>query len=132
MALGMICALSAMLAGCGLNVASADLFLLKRTGPGRQLTLLVNDSGTISCNGAKPKPLPDQLLLQARTLADDLDKDAKSNLHPAAAPGSVFSYTVKLQDGTLSFPDTAAATRPELARAELFVVQAAQAACGLT
>jgi hypothetical protein len=122
---------SVALGGCGLNVQSADLFLLKRSGQGQTLTLLVNDGGTIRCNGAKPKPLSDQMLLQARALATSLDKDAKAKLQIAtAAPGSVNFYTVKLQEGKITFPDTAAASHPELAQAELFAVQAAQSFCG--
>jgi hypothetical protein len=119
------------LAGCGLNVQSPDLFLLKRTGQGHTLTLLINDGGTIRCNGGKPKQLSDQMLLQARALATSLDNDAKAKLQIAtAAPGSVDFYTVKLQDGKITFPDTAGASHRELAQTELFAVQAAQNSCG--
>jgi hypothetical protein len=122
---------SIALAGCGLNVQSPDLFLLKRSGQGQTLTLLVNDGGTIRCNGGKPKPLSDPMLLQARALATSLGPDAKAKLQIAtAAPGSVNFYTVKLQDGKITFPDTAAASHHELAQAELFAVQAAQSYCG--
>jgi hypothetical protein len=124
-------AVAAALAGCGLNVESPDLFLLKRTGQGQTLTLLVNDGGTIRCNGGKAKPLSDQMLLQARALATSLDRDAKAKLQIAtAAPRSVNFYEVKLQDGEITFPDTAAASHHELAQAELFAVQAAQSFCG--
>jgi hypothetical protein len=120
------------LGGCGLSVQSPDLFLLKRTGQAQTLTLLVNDGGTIRCNGGKPKQLSDQMLLQARALATSLDKDAKAKLQIAtAATGSVNFYTVKLQDGKITFPDTAAASHHELAQVELFAVQAAQSPCGL-
>jgi hypothetical protein len=120
------------LGGCGLNVSSPDLFLLTRTGEGKPLTLLVNDGGTIRCNGGKPKQLSDHMLIQARALADSLDKDAKNKLEiAAAARGSVNFYTVKLQDGKVTFPDTAGASHKELAQAELFAVQAAQSPCGL-
>ena len=120
-------------AGCGLNVESPDLFTLSRTGQGKPLTLLVNDSGTIRCDGGKAKSLPDPLLLDARDLADDLNKDAQDKLHvPPPAAGSVFSYKITLQQGTVSFSDTAARSHPELARAELFAVQAAQGPCGLS
>ena len=34
-------------------------------------------------------------------------------------------------DGTISFPDTAARSRSELAQLELFAVQASQTPCGL-
>jgi hypothetical protein len=120
-----------LLAGCGLNIESADLFLLTRSGQGQQLTLLVNDSGTIRCDGSKAKPLSDTLLIQARDLAQNLDSDAKAKLRIPKAADSVAMYTVKLQDGTIEFPDTAGGRRKELAQAELFAVQAAQQACGL-
>lgn len=115
--------------GCGLQISSGDLFLLKRTGAGRTLTLLVNDGGTIRCNGGAVKPLPDPLLLGARDLAAQLDKDAKANLHLGAGGRSVFFYSVRLQDGTISFPDTAAAARHELALVEQFALQATQGPC---
>jgi hypothetical protein len=126
----------AVLAGCGFDVQSADLFQVTRTGQGRKLTLLVNDSGTIACNGGKPKALPDRLLLQARDLATNLNADAKAKAKakaglPAGGPGSVFTYIVKVQNGTFTFPDTAAGTRKELSQLELFVIQAAADPCGI-
>jgi hypothetical protein len=131
--LAMAFAVAAALAGCGLNVQSPDLFTLTRTGQGQPLTMLVNDSGTIRCNGGKTKSLPDPLLLDARDLADDLNKDAQNKLQvPPPGADSVFSYKITLQDGTVSFSDTAARAHPELARAELFAAQAAQGPCGLT
>jgi hypothetical protein len=121
------------LAGCGLNVQSPDLFKVTRVGAGSQrLTLLVNDGGTIACNGGKPRSLPDPQLLQARDLATSLNDDVKAKRRFRAGAGSVFTYTVKVQNGTMSFPDTAASTRKELARLELFVVQAAADPCGLS
>jgi hypothetical protein len=118
------------LSGCGLNVASADLFVLHRQGPGGELVALLSDGGTIRCGTAAPKPLPDPMLLAARDLADALDKDVKANLHPAGRPGSVYAYSFKLTDGTLSFADTAAgAKHPELGRAELLATQVASL-CG--
>lgn len=124
--------LAAALGGCGLNVQSADLFVVKRVGQGHTLTVLINDSGTISCNRGKPKQLADPLLLQARDLASALDKEAKAKLKISSSATSVFSYTIKLQDGTISFPDTAASTHHELAQAELFTFQVAQRSCGLS
>ena len=121
-------------AGCGLNVESPDLFLLTRTGQGHRLSLLVNDGGTIRCNGGKAKTLPDPLLLQARGLASSLGGDAQHHLRLPAQRGSVFRYTIRLQQGTISFPDTATAGGkfPRLAEVELFAVTAAQQACGLS
>ena len=120
------------LAACGLNVQSPDLFLLTRTGEGKPLKMLVNDGGTISCNGGKQRQLADSLLIQARAIASDLDADAKAKLHIQPAANSVALYTIKLQDGAISFPDTAAAKHHELAETELFAVQAGQQYCGAT
>ena len=119
------------LAGCGFNVQSADLFQVTRIGQGEKLTLLVNDGGTIACNGGKPKSLPDKQLLQARDLSTKLNEDAKTKVRFPASARSVFSYTVKVQNGTFTFPDTAAGSRKELAQLELFVVQAAADPCGI-
>jgi hypothetical protein len=117
--------LTALLAaGCGLNVQSPDLFTLTRTGAGSKLTLLVNDGGTIACNGAKPRTLSDALLLQARDLADSLDSDAKSRLDLPQQPNSVYRYTMRLENGTIAFPDTAGRDHKELAQVEVFVLQA--------
>ena len=123
--------IAALIAGCGLNIQAADLFLLTRTGQGQQLTLLVSDGGTIRCDGGRARSLPAPLLLRARDLANSLDGDAKRSLRLVSGPDAVFRYVIRLQDGTISFPDTAARTRPELAQTELFAVQATQQVCGL-
>jgi hypothetical protein len=118
--------------GCGLDVQSPDLFQVTRSGGGGQrLMLLVSDGGTISCDGGKPKSLPDPQLLQARDLATSLNADVKSKLSFPVNGRRVFSYTVKVQNGTFTFPDTAASTRKELSQLELFVLQAAGQPCGL-
>jgi hypothetical protein len=122
-------ALAGALGACGLNVASPDLFVLTRTGQGSTLTLLVNDGGTVKCNGAAARALPDPQLLQARDLAASLDTDVKSHLNLAAGPRSVYRFSVKLQDGTLTFPDTAAAAHKEFAQAELFALQVSETTC---
>jgi len=123
-----------VLAGCGLNEQAPDLFLLTRTGLGHKLTLLVNDSGTIRCNGGRARSLPDPLLLQARDLASSLGGDAQEQLRIPPRPNSVYRYVIRLQQGTISFPDTATAggRYPRLAQAELFALQAAHQACGLS
>jgi len=126
-ATALVC-LAAALSAC-LTVQSGDLFLITRTGAGSRLTLLVNDGGTVRCNGGAAKPLPDKLLLQARDLATTLDNDAKNRLNIPRTANTVALYTVKLKDGTISFPDTAARTHSELAQLELLAVQIAQGPC---
>jgi hypothetical protein len=119
------------LSGC-LSVQAGDLFLLTRTGAGPRLTLLVNDGGTVRCNGGAAKPLADKLLLQARDLSSTLGNDAKNHLDIPRTGNTVASYTVKLKEGTISFPDTAARTHSELAQLELLTVQIAQRPCALS
>jgi hypothetical protein len=120
-----------VLAGC-LNVQAADLFLLTRTGQGSKLTLLVNDSGTIRCNGGKGKPISNSTLIAARDLSDNLATDAQNSLTIPDVAGSVYYFRIRMQQGTIAFPDRAAGRRKALAQAELFATQAAQRDCGLS
>ena len=120
------------LCGCGLNVQSPDLFLLTRAGQGTHLTLLVNDSGTISCNHGKAKRISSLMLITARDLSGNLAGDAGKNLSLPIGRGSTFAFTIKLQQGTIRFSDRDTARRPILAQAELFAAQAAQQVCGLS
>ncbi|HEX3689104.1 MAG TPA: hypothetical protein VHV28_05380 [Solirubrobacteraceae bacterium] len=124
-------ALAVLLAGC-FDVQSADLFLLTRTGQGATLTLLINDGGTIRCDGGKAKPVSNSTLITARDLSDNLATDAQDKLTIPNAPGSVYYYRIRLEQGTISFPDKASATRNVLAQAELFAAKAAQQDCGLS
>lgn len=119
------------MAGC-FDVESPDLFLLTRTGSGQTLTLLVNSGGTIRCNHGPIKPLPDKLLLVARDLATTLGNDASKKLRFPRTANTVDMYSVRLQQGTVTFPDTAGRRRSEFAQTELFAVQAAQGPCGLS
>jgi hypothetical protein len=129
-AAGLVIIAALLLAGCGFDVESPDLFQVTRTGPGPRQSILVNSSGTIACNGGKPKPLADPLLIQARALSDSLNNDVK--LHFTRNARSVFSYTVQVPNGTFTFPDTAASAHKELAQLELFFVQVGANPCGFS
>jgi hypothetical protein len=118
-----------VLGGCGYDVQAADDFLLTRVGEGSRLTLVVNDSGTIRCDGSKPIPISNGLLIAARDLVDNLAGDAKGGLAIASSGSSVYHYTLRMQTGTVSFPDTAAGARHELAGAEQFVLRALAGPC---
>lgn len=120
------------LAACGLDIQSPDLFLLTRTGQGPKLTLVVNDGGTIRCNGAKPKAIPDAMLIRARDLSDNLAQDASAHLSLPSRPGTIFNFRLKLQQGTITFSDRDTTGHKLLAQAELFAVEAAQQVCGLS
>lgn len=129
-ALAAAVAIAIGLAGC-FDVQSPDLFLLTRSGPGGRLTLLVGYGGTIRCDGHRARSMPDAMLIQARDLADNLVSDAGRGLTIPRTPDTVDYYRIEMQQGTISFPDRAAATHPTLAQAELFALHAAQQVCGL-
>jgi hypothetical protein len=120
---------AAALGGCGFDVRSGDDFLLTRVGEGSRLTLVVNDSGTIRCDGSKPIPISNSLLIAARDLVVNLDRDAIKGLAIASTGTSVYGYTIRMQDGTVSFPDTAAGAHHEFAGAEEFVLRALAGPC---
>jgi hypothetical protein len=124
--------LVAAVAGCGFQVSSPDLFLLTRTGPGGKLTLLVNDGGTIRCDGGPARKLSDPTLIQARDLAENLGKLASRHLRLPRTDSTVDYFTVRLQQGTVAFPDAAAAHRRTLAQAELFATEQADRHCPRT
>jgi hypothetical protein len=124
--------LAVLLAGCGLDVQAPDLFALTRMGPGPKLRLVVNDSGTISCNGGSAHAISSARLIAARDLSDNLGGDATHNLKLPTPPGSVYTFRISMQQGTIAFADRDTGGHPNLAQAELFATQAAQQVCGLT
>jgi len=123
--------LVAFAAGCGAQ--SPDVFLLTRSGslPGARLTLLVNDGGTVRCNGGKPRELSARQLLDARSIAEDLAEEAHDRLTLPAPAGSLLRYRLRDADGTVTFSDVDAGRRPELAPVIVFARSVAQDVCGL-
>ncbi|MDQ2670970.1 MAG: hypothetical protein M3Y31_10085 [Gemmatimonadota bacterium] len=123
--------LALALAGCG--AVTPDVFLLTRSGsiPGARLTLLVNDGGTVRCNGGEPRQLPARALLDAREIARELAEEAQEDLTLPAPRGSVLRYRLRTQDGTVTFSDADAVRRPELAPVIVFARSVAQDVCGL-
>ena len=128
-----VVALIAALALSGCGASYPDVFLLTRSGslPGARLTLLVNDGGTVRCNGAEPRQLPARRLLDARDIARELSEEAKEDLTLPAPRGSLLRYRLRTQDGTVTFSDEDAVRRPELAPVIVFARSVAQDVCGL-
>ena len=86
-------------------------------GAGRKLTLLVNDGGTIRCNGGAARSLPDPLLLQARDLATRSRRRRPGrNCGFPRPPNSVYRYNVRLQSGTIWLPGHGGGHPPERSR----------------
>jgi hypothetical protein len=124
-------ALAAAPAGCG--APAGDLFVVKRSGSDRNanLTLLVSDDGTVTCNGGKRQPIPNDRLLDARALTRDLSEQAVLHLVLPSRPGSVLSYRVRMQAGTVAFSDTSRPLPRAFTQLELFTKDVSEGVCGL-
>jgi hypothetical protein len=122
----------AFAAGCG-GIKAPDLFLVERSGTvaGARLTLLVNEEGGVTCNGRVARKLEDPQLIEARALEEELRPYASRHLVLAPGPRSVLHYHLREQSGSVSFSDDSRAQPTVLRRLQLFVVRAAQRACGL-
>ena len=122
----------AALAGCAQQTAP-DVMLITRDGsiPGAHLSLRVTDDGRVSCNRKPLVEVTSKQLISARGLAEDLSKPAKRHLRLAARPGSVLSYSVRTQDGTVRFADNSLPRRPAFSQVQLLARQIAQGPCRL-
>ena len=111
----------------------ADLFLITRTGstPHAHLVLLVDEEGNVRCNGEHEGKLDDAQLVRARGIQEDLQKLASHHTSLAARPGSVFSYSVRDENGTVRFADNSAGQPKVLHELALFVLGTSQQVCGL-
>jgi hypothetical protein len=121
-----------LLAGCG-GVKAADLFIVTRSGSGphARLTLLVNEEGGVKCNGGATLKLSDPQIVQARAIQEELVNQASEHLSLAPRPGSVLSYSLRDENGTVRFSDNSAAQPKVLRQLALFVLRAAQQVCHL-
>lgn len=131
-AAGAAALVAGLIAACG--VESPDLFVLTRNGnvPGAHITLLVNDGGTVRCNGGKHRQLPDPQLIQARELQRQIAEDAHDHRHYPPGRGGVFTYSVRSEDGTVSWADTSRPLPERYLKLAFLARQIAQGPCGLT
>ena len=122
---------AAALTGCGTK--AADLFIVNRGGstPHAQLTMLVNEEGNVNCNGGPTLKLSDPQLVTARTIQEETQQAASSNLSLPPQPGSVLHYYLREEGGSIRFSDNSAGQPAILRQLQLFVVQVAQQVCHL-
>ena len=120
----------AVLAGCG--SPPPDLFLVTRSGPdpAANLTMLVSDGGSVTCNG-KEHPLDAKRLLQARELARDLSKQAELGLELPPGPNANLSYKVRLEAGTVRFSDTSRGNPLAFFQLAAFTKDVSERVCGI-
>jgi hypothetical protein len=121
-----------LLAGCG-GITAPDLFIVNRTGSGphARLTLLVNEEGGVTCNGSVSGKLSDPQIIKARDIQEDIKEPASEHLQLPPQPGSVLSYRLRDENGTVSFSDNSRGQPAVLRRLALFVLETAQQVCRL-
>jgi hypothetical protein len=128
-----VAAVTALLAGCGGGIKAPDLFIVQRTGsvPGARLTLLVNEEGGVRCNAGLMLRLSDPALVQARAIQEDLRQPASKHISLPPRAGSVLSYYLRDENGSVQFADNSTGQPAAFRNLALFVLQTAQQVCHL-
>jgi hypothetical protein len=123
-------ALAVAAAGCG--TPPPDLFEVKRTGEDRNanVDVVVNDGGSVTCNG-KEHRLDADLLLRARQVLRDLEPQAELHLELPPGPGSQLRYTARMEAGTVSFADTSRDNPKSFLALAAFTKDVTEDVCGL-
>ena len=126
----MLVLLGAAVAGCG--SAPPDLFVVERTGAdvNANLGLLVSDGGSVRCDGEE-HPLDAARLLTARELERDLEPQAELSISLPPGPGTVLSYRVRLEAGTVAFSDRSPGVPRTFQRLAAFTSDVAERVCGI-
>jgi hypothetical protein len=121
---------AAVLAGCG--SPPPDLFVVERSGADRNanLKLLVSDGGSVRCDGTE-HPLDAARLLTARQLERDLEPQAELSIALPPGPGTVLSYRVRMEGGTLAFSDRSPGVPRTFQRLAAFTSDVAERVCGI-
>jgi hypothetical protein len=123
-------ALAAALAGCGSR--PPDLMVVERRGadPNANVELLVNDGGSVTCNG-KEHALDADRLLTARRLVTDLSPQAELAIELPRGPGSQLSYRVTMEAGTIAFSDRSQGIPNTFQRLAAFTADVTENVCGI-
>ena len=128
--LALVLALAVAAAGCG--TPPPDLFEVKRTGegPNADVDVVVNDGGSVTCNG-KEHPLDADLLLRARQILRDLQPQAELHLELPPGPGSQLRYRARMEAGTVAFADTSPGNPKSFLALAAFTKDVTEDVCGL-
>lgn len=121
---------AALLAGCGSE--PPDLFVVDRSGADRNanVQLLVNDGGSVTCNGDQ-HPLDADRLLTARELERDLGPQAELGIELPPGPGTQLSYRVSMEGGTIGFSDRSEGVPRTFQRLAAFTTDVTERVCGI-
>lgn len=116
--------------GCG--AAAPDLFEVERSGADRNanVDLVVDDGGTVRCNGT-PHELGAERLLRARQLVRDLEPQAELGIELPPGPRTQLSYRVEMERGSVAFSDTSPGIPRTFQRVAGFTKDVAEDVCGI-
>jgi hypothetical protein len=125
-----VVAAAAVAAGCG--TPSPDLFEVKRTGddPNANVTVVVNDGGSVTCNGST-HALDADRLLRAREVERELQPQAELHLELPEGPRSQLSYRVRMEAGTVAFSDTSRGNPRSFLALAAFTKDLTEEVCGI-
>jgi hypothetical protein len=131
--LAALAAVCAALAGCGGGAIAPDLFEVIRSGaiPGAQLDLVVSNDGFARCNRGPRQMIAGSELLDARSLQQELDSDARLGRKLAPGPNAVLGYRVRMMDGTIVFADTSPGISLAMRKLAALTHELATRVCGL-
>jgi hypothetical protein len=123
-----VAALLLALTGCG--TASPDLFEVDRSGEDRNanVTMVVNDGGKVTCNGAE-HALDADRLLRARELTRELADQAELGVELPPGPNANLSYEVRMEAGSVTFSDTSRGNPPAFLQLAAFTKDVTERVC---
>ena len=121
---------AALAAGCG--TPSPDLFEVRRSGtdPNANVTMVVNDGGTVTCNGTR-HTLDAERLLRAREVERALEPQVELRLELPPGPRSELSYRVRTDGGSVAFADTSRGNPQSFLALAAFTKDVTERVCGL-
>ena len=125
-----VLALALAAASCG--TPPPDLFEVERSGADRNanVDVVVNDGGSVTCNG-KEHRLDADLLLRARQILRDLEPQAELHLELPPGPQANLRYTARMEAGTVSFADTSRGNPKSFLALAAFTKDVTEDVCGL-
>ncbi|MBB4664359.1 hypothetical protein [Conexibacter arvalis] len=128
--LGAAAAVALTAAGCG--GAYSDLLAIERTGslPDARVSFVINDGGTIRCDGGEEEQLPSKLLLEARDIVDALRAEFEARTVYPRSSSALLRFRAETADGEMAFSDVDGPRDPDVARLVLLVRRTAQQMCG--
>jgi hypothetical protein len=125
-----VLALALAAGGCG--TPPSDLFEVERSGADRNanVDVVVNDGGSVTCNG-KEHRLDAELLLRARQVLRDLEPQAELHLELPPGPRPQLRYKARMEAGTVSFADTSRGNPQSFLALAAFTKDVTEDVCGL-